>query len=149
MELKRILFADDNPYDMELTLNALAAQNLANQVEVVRDGVEVMDYLLRRERHGNRPPGLPILVLLDLKMPRMDGLQVLQAIRGNQQLAQIPVVILTSSSEEADIIRSYELGTNAYVVKPVDFDQFMKAIQTLGIFWAVTNDPPPSLADNP
>ncbi len=147
MNFKKILFAEDNPNDVELTMDVLATKNLANEVAVVRDGVEALDYLKCRGEFANRPRGNPVLVLLDLKMPRMDGLEVLKAIREDKNLTQLPVVILTSSREEADIAASYQLGTNAYVVKPVDFAQFAEAIGSLGIFWAVINDPPPQQAE--
>ncbi len=143
MYFKKILFAEDSLHDVELTMNALATESLANDVEVVSDGVEALEYLRYEGRFAGRAHGNPVLVLLDLKMPRLDGLEVLKAIRADKNLSHLPVVILTSSREEADIAASYQLGTNAYVVKPVDFEQFVAAIVSLGVFWAVVNDPPP------
>jgi CheY-like chemotaxis protein len=142
-ELKRVLFAEDSENDVELTLTALKENRLANEVVVVRDGVEALDYLYRRGQFQSRPAGNPAVVLLDLKMPRVDGLGVLRAMRSDQSLRAIPVVILTSSREERDLIESYELGVNGYVVKPVKFQQFVDAVKTLGLFWAVLNEPPP------
>ena len=140
---KRILLVEDSAQDVELTLAALGENHLANEVVVVRDGVEALDYLLRRDAHANRPAGQPVVVLLDLKMPRVDGLEVLREMKNNPELKHIPVVMMTSSREERDLVKSYSLGVNAYVVKPVDFDQFVKSIQQLGFFWAVVNEPPP------
>jgi CheY-like chemotaxis protein len=142
-DLKRIVLAEDNPNDVELTLAALAEINLANEVVVVRDGAETLDYLFRRGSFANRPPGNPAVLLLDLKMPKLDGLDVLKALRADESLRTIPIVMLTSSREEQDLIRSYELGVNAYVVKPVDFRTFIDAVRQLGAFWAVLNEPPP------
>lgn len=142
-ELKRVLFAEDSENDVELTLTALKENRLANEVVVVRDGVEALDYLYRRGQFQSRPTGNPAVVLLDLKMPRIDGLGVLRTLRSDQNLRSIPVVILTSSREERDLIESYELGVNGYVVKPVKFQQFVDAVKTLGLFWAVLNEPPP------
>ena len=142
-ELKRVLFAEDSENDVELTLTALKENRLANEVVVVRDGVEALDYLYRRGQFQSRPAGNPAFVLLDLKMPRIDGLGVLRTLRSDQNLRSIPVVILTSSREERDLIESYELGVNGYVVKPVKFQQFVDAVKTLGLFWAVLNEPPP------
>ena len=143
-ELKRILLAEDNANDLELTLEALAENRLANEVVVVRDGAEALDYLYRRGRFAGRPAGAPALVLLDLKMPKVDGLEVLRQIKSDAELRLTPVVMLTSSREEQDLIRSYELGVNAYVVKPVDFAEFMTAVRQLGGFWAVVNEAPPA-----
>ena len=137
-----ILLAEDNLRDVELTLAALKKNNLANEVIVVRHGGEVLDFLYRRESFANRPPGHPIVVLLDLKMPKVDGLEVLRQVKSDENLKTIPIVMLTSSREEVDLIKSYELGANAYVVKPVGFQQFVEAIQQTGMFWAVTNEPP-------
>jgi CheY-like chemotaxis protein len=142
-ELKRILLAEDNPNDVELTLAALGEINLANEVVVVRDGAETLDYLYRRKAFAGRPPGNPAVLLLDLKMPKVDGLDVLRALKADDSLKTIPVVMLTSSREEQDLIRSYKLGANAYVVKPVDFRAFIDAVRQLGAFWAVVNEPPP------
>lgn len=141
--LKPILLVEDNPNDLELTLVALGKSNLANDVISVRDGVEALDYLFRREQFSDRPPGNPAVVLLDLKLPRKDGLEVLETIRVEPGLQSIPVVILTSSREEQDLVKSYQLRANAYVVKPVGFDEFIDAIQDLGVFWAILNEPPP------
>lgn len=141
--LKPILLVEDNPNDLELTLIALAKSQLANEVVVVRDGAEALDYLHRRGEFRSRAVGNPAVILLDLKLPKVDGLEVLKEIRETETLKSIPVVMLTSSKEEQDVIRSYELGVNAYVVKPVDFTEFVRAIADLGIFWAVLNEPPP------
>ncbi|QJD89602.1 response regulator [Duganella dendranthematis] len=141
--LKPILLVEDNPNDLELTLIALERSQLANEVVVVRDGAEALDYLHARGAYGSRDQGNPAVVLLDLKLPKVDGLEVLAEIRGSATLKSIPVVMLTSSREEQDLVRSYELGVNAYVVKPVDFTEFVRAIADLGIFWAVLNEPPP------
>ena len=142
-DLKRILLVEDDPKDAELTLTGLAEYNLANEVDVVRDGEEALDYLYRRRSHHSRPNANPAVLLLDLKLPKIDGFEVLQQIRADEKLSMIPVVILTSSHEERDLVRSYELGVNAYVVKPVDFHQFVNAVKRLGMFWAVINEPPP------
>ncbi|HRI82245.1 MAG TPA: response regulator [Opitutaceae bacterium] len=141
-QIHSILFAEDNPHDVELTLAALTEHNLANDVVVVADGAEALDYLHRRGRYQERVPGNPALVLLDLKMPKVDGLGVLRAIKQDAALRTIPIVMLTSSREEQDLVRSYELGVNAYVVKPVDFQGFIEAVKQLGVFWAVLNQPP-------
>ncbi|MCA1245120.1 response regulator [Massilia oculi] len=141
--LKPILLVEDNPHDLELTLIALAKSQLANEVVVVRDGAEALDYLHRRGEFAQRIAGNPAVILLDLKLPKVDGLEVLKEIRDTDALRSIPVVMLTSSKEEQDVLRSYELGVNAYVVKPVDFAEFVRAIADLGIFWAVLNEPPP------
>jgi CheY-like chemotaxis protein len=144
--LKPILLVEDNPSDLELTLVALDRSQLANEVVVTRDGVEAIDYLNARGEWVDRVPGMPAVILLDLKLPRIDGLEVLQHIRNTPELKNIPVVMLTSSREEQDLLRSYELGVNAYVVKPVEFNEFVSAIAELGIFWAVVNEPPPGSA---
>jgi len=141
--LRRILIAEDNAADLELTIEALRQSRLVNPVDTVRDGVEVVDYLLRRGPWADRPPGDPVVVLLDLKMPRMDGIEVLRAVKGDERLRRIPVVMLTSSRQETDLVRSYELGVNAYVVKPVAFDEFLSAVRELGTFWALLNESPP------
>jgi CheY-like chemotaxis protein len=143
MALKPILLVDDNPNDVELALAALAENHLANDVVVVRDGAEALDYLHCRGIYKLRARGNPAVVLLDLKLPKVDGLEVLKELKGHEELRQIPVVMLTSSREEQDLVRSYELGVNAYVVKPVEFGEFMTAIRELGLFWAVINQPPP------
>jgi CheY-like chemotaxis protein len=140
--MKRILLAEDTPNDVELTLTALRECHLANEVVVVHDGVDTLDYIYRRGAHSNREPGLPAVLLLDLKMPRVDGLEVLKQIKSDPDLRRLPIVMLTSSREEHDLIRSYELGVNAFVVKPVDFQQFVEAIRNLGVFWAIVNEVP-------
>jgi len=141
--LKPILLVEDNPNDLELTLVALGKTQLANEVVVTRDGVEALDYLYCREAHANREKGNPAVVLLDLKLPRLDGLEVLKQIKSEELLKSIPVVMLTASKEESDLLMSYQLGVNAFVVKPVGFNEFLQAIQDLGVFWAVLNEPPP------
>jgi CheY-like chemotaxis protein len=142
MRLKKILLVEDNPNDIELTLEALAAHNLANRVVVLNDGVEAMDYLHYTGTFENREKENPAVILMDIKMPRMDGIEVLQEIRANPELKKIPVVMLTSSREEPDLMKCYELGVNAYVVKPVNFKDFFEAVKQLGIFWAVMNELP-------
>ncbi|SIQ94695.1 Response regulator receiver domain-containing protein [Rhizobium sp. RU35A] len=142
-ELRPILLVEDSPRDLELTLAALEKCQLANEIVIARDGAEAMDYLTRRGSYHNRPQGDPTVVLLDLKLPKMDGLDVLERVKTSDTLRHIPIVMLTSSREEQDLVRSYELGVNAFVVKPVDFSQFFKAIQDLGVFWALLNEPPP------
>jgi CheY-like chemotaxis protein len=141
--LKRILLAEDSERDVELTLDALAEYNLANEVVVARDGVETLDYLYRRGKFAGHINGLPAVVLLDLKMPRVDGLEVLREMKTSPLLKKVPVVMVTSSREEQDLVKSYELGVNAYVVKPVDFQKFVESIRQLGLFWAMINEPPP------
>ncbi|MFS2155773.1 response regulator [Pseudomonas sp. Pseusp122] len=141
--LKPILLVEDNPHDLELTLVALERSQLANEVVVVRDGADALDYLFRRNEYADRSEGNPAVLLLDLKLPKIDGLEVLMNIRSTDSLRSIPVVMLTSSREEPDLDRAYQLGVNAYVVKPVDFKEFVGAISDLGIFWAVLNEPPP------
>jgi CheY-like chemotaxis protein len=142
MKLKTILLAEDNQNDVDLTILALSEYNLANRIEVVKDGVEVLEYLRSQGRFQGRKPANPAVILLDLKMPRMDGLQVLKEIKSDPVLQLIPVVMVTSSREEKDLLQSYKLGINAYVVKPVDFSQFTNAIKQLGAFWAVLNEVP-------
>jgi CheY-like chemotaxis protein len=143
-DVPAILLAEDNPNDVELTIEALDRQHLANRVTVTHDGVEALQYLRREGAFSGREPGDPAVVLLDIKMPRMDGLEVLCEIRGDPALKRLPVVILTSSREEQDLITSYDLGVNAYVVKPVEFGAFIAAVQELGVFWALINERPPS-----
>ncbi len=147
--LRKILLAEDDPNDVELTLKALSERHLANDVDVVKNGEEALDYLFRRGSYAKRATGDPAVVLLDIKMPKVDGLEVLRRIRGDAGLNMLPVVMLTSSQEEGDLLRSYELGVNAYVVKPVDFDEFVHAVSDLGMFWAVVNEPPPKAVSNP
>lgn len=141
--LKPILLVEDNPRDLELTLVALERTQLANEVNTVRDGAEALDYLYCRGAFSKRQCGNPAVVLLDLKLPKVDGIQVLRTIREDASLKSIPVVMLTSSREEQDVLRSYSLGVNAFVVKPVEFGAFVQAIADLGVFWAVLNEPPP------
>jgi CheY-like chemotaxis protein len=143
MTLKRILVAEDDSNDLEMTLDALEQHHLANCVDVVKDGAEALDYLFRKGKYASRTEGAPAVLLLDIKMPRIDGLEVLRQIRADPLLRILPVVILTSSREERDVIESYRLGVNAYVVKPVDFDAFVNAVKEVGMFWAVVNEPPP------
>jgi CheY-like chemotaxis protein len=141
--LKRILLAEDETNDVELALAALAEHHLANEVVVVRDGVEALDYLFSRGAFAGRANGNPAVVLLDIKMPKMDGIDVLKRMRADEKLHRIPVVMLTSSREERDVVESYSLGVNAYVVKPVTFREFIEAVKNLALFWAVMNEPPP------
>ena len=141
-DLKRILLVEDSPQDIELTLAALEENRLANEVIVVRDGEAALDFLYKRGIFKLRTPGNPAVILLDLKLPKVDGLEVLDCIKQDPNLKAVPVVMLTSSREERDLVNSYELGVNAYVVKPVDFKDFVEAIKELGLFWAVINEPP-------
>ena len=141
--LKRILLAEDNPHDVEITLSALEEHHLANEVVVVGDGAESLDYLYRRGKFSMRTGNHPAVVLLDLKMPKVDGLEVLRTVKQDPALKTIPIVVLTSSREEGDLVQSYELGVNAYVVKPVNFQQLIEAVKVLGVFWAIVNEPPP------
>ncbi|MBI1815856.1 MAG: response regulator [Deltaproteobacteria bacterium] len=143
MEARKILLADDSANDVELTLAALEEHHLANEVIVARDGAAALDYLYRRGAFANRPPGHPLLVLLDLKMPKVSGLDVLRQIKADPELKTIPVVVLTSSREEHDIVEGYRLGVNAYVVKPVEFASFIDAVKSLSLFWVLVNQPPP------
>jgi CheY-like chemotaxis protein len=143
VELKRVLLVEDSPEDAELTLGALGAHLLANQVEWVKDGAEALDWLWQRGAHAGRRAGNPVLVLLDLKLPKVSGLEVLRTIKGSEALRAVPVVVLTSSREDRDLVDSYQLGVNAYVVKPVGFAEFAEAVRSLGVFWAIVNAPPP------
>ena len=147
-EIRRILLAEDSADDVELTLSALRANRVANEIVVARDGEEALDYLYRRNAHADRDPEHPALIVLDLKMPKVDGLDVLKHVKADPALRVIPIVVLTSSREEADIVRSYDLGVNAYVVKPVQFHAFVEAVKILGGFWAVLNEPPPRVHQN-
>jgi CheY-like chemotaxis protein len=147
--IKRILLVEDDPKDIELTLAALGEHNLANEVAVARDGVEALDYLCRRGAFARRPPGNPIVIMLDLKMPRMDGVQVLRQLKADEQLSLIPVVVLTSSRESLDLEACYRLGVNAYVVKPVRFVEFVDAVKEIGVFWVLVNQSPPEDALKP
>lgn len=142
--LKRILLAEDSPQDAEMTLAALEEYHLANEVVVVQNGAEALDYLYARGTYAAHGNGSPIVVLLDLKMPKVDGLEVLRQLKSDPNLKRIPVVMLTSSREEQDLVRSYELGVNAYVVKPVDFQKFMDSVRKLSCFWALVNEAPPA-----
>jgi CheY-like chemotaxis protein len=141
--MRRILLVEDDPKDVELTLTALEEYNLANEVVVARDGSEALDYLYCRGAFVGRPNDNPAVLLLDLKLPKVDGLEVLKQIKSDDNLRMVPVVVLTSSREEKDMVASYKLGVNAYVVKPVDFHEFVNAIKELGMFWAIINEPPP------
>jgi CheY-like chemotaxis protein len=142
-DIRTLLLAEDSANDVELTLAALRDNHLVNQVVVVRDGAEALDYLFKRGVYADRQGGNPAVLLLDLKMPKVDGLEVLRQVKASSTLKTIPVVVLTSSREEQDLVGSYGLGVNAYVVKPVGFEQFMEAVRVLGGFWAVLNEPPP------
>ena len=140
---KRILLAEDDPNDVEMTVNALNSKNLVNEICVVRDGVEALDYLYHQGTFSKRAGGNPIVILLDLKMPKIDGIEVLRKIKSDKDLQMIPVVILTSSSESTDLETCYQLGANAYVVKPVRFADFVEAVKQIEIFWALINEAPP------
>ncbi|HNT77858.1 MAG TPA: response regulator [Anaerolineae bacterium] len=142
METREILLAEDDPKDIELTLTALEQHNLANKVVSVRDGAKALDYLYRRGDYSDRPVGHPLVVFLDLKMPKVDGLEVLRQVKADPVLKTIPVVVFTSSCQDQDIVESYHLGVNAYVVKPVAFDKFVEVIKRLSLFWVLTNEPP-------
>jgi two-component system response regulator len=142
--LKRILLVEDSLRDAELILDALHANQLANEVVHVRDGAEALNYLYRRGQFAGRLGDQPALMLLDLKLPKLDGLEVLRQVKGDAALKMIPVVMMTSSREERDLVRSYELGVNAYVVKPMKFQDFVQAVKQVGIFWAVVNEIPPA-----
>lgn len=142
----KILLVEDDPRDVELTLTALTENHLTNEVVVARDGAEALDYLYRRGVHGSREAGNPAVMLLDLKLPKVDGLEVLKRVKADPDLKTIPVVMLTSSREEQDLAESYDSGANAYVVKPVGFRDFVEAVKEVGLFWAVMNQPPPESA---
>ena len=143
-DLRPILLVEDNPKDLELTQAALERCQLANALVVTRDGAEAIDYLSRKGDYADRPPGHPAVVLLDLKLPKVDGLEVLATVKKDPALRHIPVVMLTSSREEQDVVKSYDLGVNAFVVKPVEFSKFFEAIRDLGVFWAILNEPVPA-----
>ncbi len=142
-KIKKILLVEDNENDIELTLNALQESRLSNEVHAVRDGAEALDYMYYRNKYTDRAEGVPCVILLDLKMPRVDGIEVLRTLKSDDNLRHVPIVMLTSSREERDLVLSYDLGVNAFVVKPVDFTQFVQAIRNLGMFWAIINEPPP------
>ena len=142
VDLKTILIVEDTPQDVELTLEALSTHNLANNVIAVGDGVEAIEYLTYKGKYESRIKGNPSVILLDIKMPRMDGIEVLEYIRADEKLKMIPVVMLTSSREEPDLVKCYKLGVNAYVVKPVGFKDFLEAVKQIGIFWALLNEHP-------
>jgi CheY-like chemotaxis protein len=142
-DLRHMLLAEDSANDVELTLAALKTNRVLNEIVITRDGAGTLDYLWRRNAYADRGAGNPGLMLLDLKMPKVDGLEVLRQVKGSPQLRTIPIVVLTSSREEQDVVRSYDLGVNAYVVKPVDIHDFVEAVRLLGGFWAVVNEPPP------
>jgi two-component system, response regulator len=143
MTLKRLLLVEDSARDAELILDALAGSQLANEVVHVRDGAEALDYLYRRGDFADRPDGQPALMLLDLKLPKVDGLEVLRQIKGDPSLKMMPIVMMTSSREDKDLLTSYQLGVNAYVVKPLKFQDFVEAVKQVGVFWAVINEAPP------
>ena len=147
--LKRILLVDDSVRDTEMALDALEQHHLANEVVALRDGEEALDYLYRRGQFSSRANDQPAVIVLDLKMPKVDGMEVLRQIKSDPKLKVIPVVVMTSSREEQDLIKSYQLGTNAYVVKPVNFQEFVEAMKQLGVFWAVLNEPPPESLHRP
>lgn len=149
VELKRILLVEDDRKDVELTLEALSEYHLANEVVVARDGEEALDYLQRKGKFQTVAPGNPAAILLDLKLPKVNGLEVLGQIRAEEKLKMIPVIVLTSSRQEEDLEKCYQLGVNAYVVKPVDFHEFINAVKELGIFWGLINEPPPGSLEKP
>jgi CheY-like chemotaxis protein len=144
IELRTILLAEDSANDVELSIAALRENHIVNSIVVTRDGAETLDYLYKRHAYAARPGDNPALLLLDLKMPKVDGLEVLRQIKNDARLRTIPVVVLTSSREEEDLVRSYNLGVNGYVVKPVEFGEFVEAVKSIGAFWAVVNEPPPA-----
>jgi CheY-like chemotaxis protein len=148
-KIKKILLVEDNENDIELTLNALQECRLSNEVHAVRDGAEALDYMYCRNSYKDRAEGVPCVILLDLKMPRVDGIEVLRTLKSDPSLHHVPIVMLTSSREERDLVLSYDLGVNAFVVKPVDFSQFVQAIRNLGMFWAIINEPPPHKIKSP
>jgi len=143
-DVKRIVLAEDNANDVELTMTALRENHVVNEIVVVRDGAEALDYLYKRNKFVDRAGHNPALLLLDLKMPKVDGIEVLRQVKSDVALKTIPVVVLTSSREEQDLVRTYDLGVNAYVVKPVDFHEFIEAVKLIGGFWAVVNETPPA-----
>jgi len=144
--MNEILLVEDNPDDVELTLRAFRKSNIANQIVVARDGVEALDYLFSTGAYSGRPPALPQVVLLDLKLPRIDGLHVLERVRAHPRTRLLPIVILTSSVEEQDLMNTYSRGANSYIRKPVDFQEFVDAVRQLGLYWLLLNQPPPAPA---
>lgn len=146
LRLRQILLVEDDPKDAELTMEALAEHNLANDVKWVHDGEEALDYIFCRGRYSGGACNDLAVILLDLKLPKIDGLEVLRVLKSDEKTRLVPVVVLTSSREERDMVESYKLGVNAYVVKPVDFEEFMNAVKQLGVFWAIINEPPPAAA---
>jgi len=144
-KLNRILYAEDSENDIELTLAAFEESNLANPIDVVKDGVEALDYLFYRGKYADRPKEVPVFIMLDLKMPKLNGIDVLKEVRNSEDYKNIPVIILTSSKMESDIVNSYELGANGFVVKPIDFTEFVQTIKGLGYFWAIVNTSPNKL----
>lgn len=149
MNLKKILLIDDSPRDIEMALEALREYKIANEIVTLRDGAEALDYFYHRGAFATRDDGPPAVVLLDLKMPRVDGLEVLRQLKSDPELRTIPVVMMTSSREEQDVVQSYQLGVNAYVVKPLSFHEFLDAVHVIGAFWAVLNEPPPAPRPDP
>jgi CheY-like chemotaxis protein len=141
--IKRILLVEDDPRDVTLTLSALEEYHLANQVQIVSDGEQAVDYLWRRGKYSGRDAATPVVVLLDLKLPKLSGLEVLKQVKEDRELRTVPIVVLTSSREDRDLEECYRLGVNAYVVKPVVFHEFVEAVKELGVFWAAINEPPP------
>ncbi len=141
-KISRILYAEDNQDDIELTLAAFKESNLANPIDIVRDGAEALDYLFCRGKFADKEPSIPVFVLLDIKMPKLNGIEVLKEIRASDKYKNLPVVMLTSSQMETDVLRSYELGANGFVVKPIDFNEFVRAIKAIGYYWAILNTSP-------
>lgn len=141
-QFANILLVEDNPDDVELTIHALKKNNIANPILVVRDGQEALDYLFYEGKYASSKHSLPNIILLDLKLPKVDGIEVLQKIKGDRKLKLIPVVVLTSSKEENDVMKSYDLGVNSYIRKPVDFDQFVNTVRQIGFYWLLINEPP-------
>lgn len=137
-----ILLVEDNPNDIELTLRALKKQNMVNKVHIVRDGEEALNYIFYREEYASRTESTPKLILLDLKLPKVDGMEVLKEIKSNDKTKHIPVVVLTTSKSQEDIIESYKLGVNSYIVKPVDFTKFLKSVSDIGLYWLLINEVP-------
>ncbi|MBA3035742.1 MAG: response regulator [Desulfobacterium sp.] len=145
ISLNKILLVEDNINDVELAMEAFSENNIANTVDVVRDGEEALEYLKYKGKFSSRSSGNPVVIFLDINLPKINGIEVLKAIRTDHKLKLIPVVIFTSSREEKDLFASYSLGVNAYVVKPIDFNEFVIAVRSLGLFWAIINEPPPEL----